>query len=67
MHGMELYWHAYLRANDRAAVDKLVGRMQALVERPIEVQSAERYWKDGAIQDVRMRSSLGACDLDARS
>ena len=62
---IEIHWHGFFRAQDRGAVDKLVGRMEALIEHPVEVLSAERYWKDKGMHDVRLRTPLEAAVLDA--
>jgi hypothetical protein len=62
---IEIRWHGFFRAKERGAVDKLVGRMETLIEHPVEVLSAERYWKDKGMHDVRLRTPLEAAVLDA--
>ena len=62
---MEINWHGYFRAKDPATARKLFRRMETLMERPAEESRCDRYWKDAALYDARLRTSLQATTLDA--
>jgi hypothetical protein len=62
---VKIRWHGYFRAKDPVGARKMIGRMEALMERSVEVSSCERYWKDAGTYDVRLCTPLRATTLDA--
>jgi hypothetical protein len=52
-------WRCHVHANDRRAAERVVGRLAARLDRPVEIESYERYCKFPELAVLRLVSPLG--------
>lgn len=60
---MHVDWHGFFRVGSPAKAERLAARMAEALGREVVVVRAERYWKDAALFDVRLRTPLAARTL----
>ncbi|MFF0513078.1 hypothetical protein [Streptomyces sp. NPDC004250] len=58
-------WRCYARVNDRRAADRVVGRLAARLDRPLRLDTYERYWKYPELAELRLVSPLESDSPDA--
>ena len=52
-------WRCHVHANDRRAAERVVGRLEARLDRPVEIENYERYCKFPELAVLRLVSPLG--------
>ncbi|MGW2295347.1 hypothetical protein [Streptomyces violaceorubidus] len=58
-------WGCFARVNDRRAAERTVGRLAALLDRPVHIESYERYGKYPELAELCLTSPLGAAGPEA--
>lgn len=51
-------WRCHVHANDRRAAERVVGRIAARLDRPVDIESYERYCKFPELAVLRLVSPL---------
>ncbi|MFJ6075599.1 hypothetical protein ACIQFU_33010 [Streptomyces sp. NPDC093065] len=55
-----IQWRCHVRANDRRAAERVVGRVAAGLDRDIRIETYERYRKFPELAELRLTSPLDA-------
>ncbi|MFG2543557.1 hypothetical protein ACGFOM_14070 [Streptomyces sp. NPDC048594] len=58
-------WRCYARVNHRRAAERVVGRLAARLDRPLRLDTYERYWKYPELAELRLVSPLESVGPDA--
>ncbi|MEV6084879.1 hypothetical protein [Streptomyces parvulus] len=53
-----IQWRCYARVNDRRGAERVVGRLAARLDRPLRLDTYERYWKYPELAELRLVSPL---------
>ncbi|WP_432101589.1 hypothetical protein [Streptomyces sp. WAC 04229] len=61
----KIRWRCYARVNDRRGAERVVGRLAARLDRPLRLDSYERYWKYPELAELRLVSPLESVGPDA--
>lgn len=53
-----IQWRCHVHANDRRSAERVVGRLVARLDRPLEIENYERYCKFPELAVLRLASPL---------
>ena len=54
-----IWWRCHIRANDRRAAERVVGRLAARLDRPLRTETYERYGRYPELAQLCLVSPLG--------